>query len=87
MIKPRPDIAETLTRGEVARLLGISARQFEGAVERGDMPGPVLNGRPKRWSRVQIHKALEGVANLPPSSEPLGDPIMEAIDREWPASK
>ncbi len=82
-----PDIAETLTRGEVAAMLGISARQFGRAVKRGEMPAPLLNCCPQRWSRVQITKALAGEHGPGQSLSIVGDPIMEAIDRKWPASR
>jgi len=58
----------TLTAPEAAKLIGISPASFRRAVDRGELPGPSIRGRPYRWSWAAIERAL---ANPTPSDAPL----------------
>lgn len=51
-----------LTAEEAARRIhkDMTAKQFLRAVERGEMPGPVINSRPQMWALSQIVKTLAG---------------------------
>jgi hypothetical protein len=48
-----------LTAKKAAEKLGINVAQFRRCVERGEIPPPCLNCRPKRWAVSQ----LESIGN------------------------
>jgi hypothetical protein len=55
-----------LTRGQAAGMCGISVHTFDQWVRKNVVPPPIRGTR--RWSRVAIERALEGV----PSPQPAG---------------
>ena len=61
-----------LTAEEAAKHIhtDMTVRQFLRAVERGEMPGPVINSRPQMWALSQIIKTLAG-------EQPIGAPLVQ----------
>ena len=58
--------ALALTRSQAAELCGLTPSGFDTWVRRGVVPPPVMGTR--RWSRVQIERALAGQPWVPPES-------------------
>jgi hypothetical protein len=56
--------ALTLTRGQAAALCGLTPSGFDGWVRLGIVPPPIMGTR--RWSRVQLERALAGLPWVPP---------------------
>lgn len=69
----------TLTASEAAEYLGLTVPRFRRAVERKELPGPFIKGRPQLWSKIQIDWALEGRHEPQPRGS-RADPIMDALD-------
>ncbi len=69
-----------LTAEEAAKHIhkDMTVRQFLRAVDRRELPGPVINSRPQMWALSQIDKTLAGEQ---PIGAPLAqtDALMEAI--------
>ncbi len=61
-----------VTAEEAARHIhtDMTAKQFLRAVNRGEMPGPVINSRPQMWALSQIVKTLAG-------EQPIGAPSVQ----------
>ena len=68
----------TLTAEQAAELIGFEGKnpvkQFVRAVERGELPPPVIHSKPRRWSQVQLenHFTNDNVS--------AHDPLMERIN-------
>lgn len=73
--------ALTLSRTQAAELCGISPSGFDGWVRRGIVPPPIAGTR--RWSRVQLERALAGRPWVPPDQVEEEDP-MARWERENP---
>lgn len=58
--------ALSLTRAEAAKVCGLSPSGFDSWVRRGVVPPPIAGT--KRWSRVQLERALAGQCWVPPDS-------------------
>ncbi|WP_139198801.1 hypothetical protein [Devosia sp. YR412] len=58
--------ALTLTRLQAAELCGLSPSGFDVWVRRGIVPPPIMGT--KRWSRVQLERALAGLPWVPPEA-------------------
>ena len=69
----------TLTAIEAAEYLGMEVGPFRRAVDRKELPGPLIRSRPARWSKVQLDWALEGRIDTPPVLSGV-DPIMERLN-------
>lgn len=69
-------MALTLTRPEAAALCGLTPSGFDGWVRRGILPPPIMGTR--RWSRVQLERALTEQSWVPPEVEEEEDPF-----RKW----
>lgn len=72
----------TLTRSEAAALCGLTPSGFDSWVRRGIVPPPLMGT--KRWSRVQLERALAGLPWVPPDTA-----IAEETDpwAEWQADQ
>jgi hypothetical protein len=73
--------ALSLTRTQSAALCGLTPSGFDGWVRRGIVPPPIMGTR--RWSRVQLERALAGQSWVPPDQAEEEDP-MERWERENP---
>ena len=72
----------TLIAEEAAKEMGFdTVEQFKNAVKRGDLPQPVIRGRPRRWSEIQLQEGLAGRrdAAIAPTGD-THDEIMEDVD-------
>lgn len=68
-----------LTRSEAAKLCNLTTSGFDGWVRRGIVPPPIMGTR--RWSRLQLERALAGQSWVPPDKVEEEDP-MERWERE-----
>jgi len=65
----------TLTRPQAAALCGLTPSGFDGWVRRGIVPPPIMGTR--RWSRVQLERALAGQSWVPLDGEHDEDPMLK----------
>ena len=60
--------SQTMNVQEASAYLGMTCGQFRRAVDRGEIPGPIVKCRPALWSTIQLQWVLEGkVDNVPVS--------------------
>lgn len=65
----------TLTRTQAAELCGIGTTTFDSWIRRGVVPPPIAGT--KRWSRVQLERALAGQSWVPPDQVEEEDPYLK----------
>lgn len=65
-VRSAGQVSLSLTRIEAAKLCGLTPSGFDGWVRRGIVPPPIMGT--KRWSRVQLERALAGQSWVPPES-------------------